>query len=308
MREEPLITLTWGTTTHPGHRRSRNEDAAVAGPSLFAVADGMGGHAAGDVAARIVVDHLQGLIAADHLDRGTVLERIRSADAEVVTTATGSDAGMGTTVSGLALVAGARPGFVVFNVGDSRVYRLRGGTLTQLTHDHSVVQELIDAGSITYQQSLTHPERNVITRSLGAGEPLDIDWWRLQPQDRDRYLVTSDGLTKELAPETIAVELARAGSPQERADALVAAALGAGGRDNVTVVVVDVALDHGVPETPVTDPLDVDTTPRHRVGVPGGDADAFLDLDADTTPVGFLAVVAPAPTDVAHLDERGTRS
>jgi protein phosphatase len=150
---------------------------------------------------------------------------------------------MGTTATGLAaLETAGGDHLMVFNVGDSRVYRLSGGRLEQLTVDHSEVQELVLAGVITKEQARTHPRRNVVTRALGSDASMMPDHWLLPAIGGDRYLVCSDGLFSELPDEVIRPLLA-AGTPQQAADALVSAANDAGGRDNVTVVVVDIESD-----------------------------------------------------------------
>jgi protein phosphatase len=264
-----------GRSTHPGHRRSRNEDASLVGTSVFCVADGMGGHADGNVAAAIAVEELA-RVDGPNPQRSHVLGAIREADTRITEAATDLATGMGTTITGVVVPGTASGQLLVFNVGDSRVYRLRAGQLLQLTTDHSVVQELIDDGALTPADAAVHPERNVITRSLGSGGPLDIDWWMLDVAPGDRILVASDGLSKEVDDDAIATALGNATGPQEIADALVAAALDGGGRDNVTVVVVDLAADPAedeapldqdtAPSVPLDDGTEVDTTPRDVLG------------------------------------------
>lgn len=290
-----MLRLTAGTATHPGHRRERNEDAILAGSHLFAVADGMGGHTAGDVASAIVVEQLLVLADAPDLDRGTVLSRIREADQQICRRGATTTSGMGTTVSGLAFLGSGSRRILVFNVGDSRVYRLRDHELSQLTHDHSVVQDLLDQGAIEPEELATHPDRHVITRSLGTGGPLDIDWWHLDPQPGDRYLITSDGLTKEVDAPRIADLLSNDTAPQDTAAALVESALEAGGSDNVAVVVVDVITATASPSVAegLIDPLDYDTAER---------IDALVGAEADTTPTSTLVQEAPESTVVATTE------
>jgi protein phosphatase len=157
---------------------------------------------------------------------------------------------MGTTVTGLAALE--TPGgdhLMVFNIGDSRVYRLASDRFEQLTVDHSEVQELVLAGVITREQARTHPRRNVVTRALGGDTGLLPDHWLLPAIGGDRYLICSDGLFSEL-PDEVIMPLLAVGPPQQAADALVAAANDAGGRDNVTAVVVDIdSDDDGADET-----------------------------------------------------------
>jgi protein phosphatase len=249
-----------GSASDTGRRR-RNEDALLAGPLVFAVADGMGGHEAGDLAARIVVEHLGSLDPTVPLQRHALMDEVRRANRAIAATAATAGTEMGTTITGLAMMDGDPDRLLVFNVGDSRVYRMRSGFLTQLTRDHSVVQELIDRGVLTHQEVAHHPERSVITRSLGYPTDPEIDWWLERPAPGDRYLITSDGLTNELDPMAIGRLLDRTPSSQRCADDLVAAALEAGGRDNITVIVVDrVGSLHRTDAS-----IDADTAPRSLV-------------------------------------------
>jgi serine/threonine protein phosphatase PrpC len=259
-----MVDLSWAAATHAGRVRERNEDAILARPPLFIVADGMGGHDAGDVAATTVVEALAELAARDDLSRLAVLDAVREANVRLAALGGRTGRTMGTTVCGLvALPPCPSPRFVLFNVGDSRVYRLRHGSLSQLTHDHSQVQELVDAGAISPAQARRHPARHVVTRSLGSDDYLAIDWWTITPERGDRFLVASDGLTNEVDDETIAAILTSQDDPDEATGVLVDAALARGGRDNVSVIVVDVATDGGpVSPAPDADPLDADTRPR----------------------------------------------
>lgn len=236
-----MLELTWGAGTHTGLRRKRNEDAHLAAPPLFVVADGMGGHERGDVAAQLAVRKLAEVVGTA-TTRAGVLDAVRAADREIWSrSGADTERAMGTTLCGLiCLPDDAGQTVLVFNVGDSRVYRRRGGQLEQLTHDHSVVQELIDEGHIQPHEAETHPERNVITRSLGSGDPVDVDWWSVEAAVGDTFLLCSDGLVKEVALARITAVLTASSDPQARADQLIAEALSSGGRDNVTVVVVEV--------------------------------------------------------------------
>lgn len=238
-----MLELAWGACTDRGHRRSHNEDAWRAAPPVFAVADGMGGHHRGDLASEIAIESFTGLDGRP--TRTAVLEQVRRSHLAIVEYAAHCGEGsMGTTLCGLAVTSEA-PGegldtLLAFNVGDSRIYLARDRVMTQLSHDHSVVQELIDEGRITLDQAATHPERHVVTRSLGGTERPQIDWWPLRPVVGDRFLLCSDGLFRELAAEQIAAVLTQPAPPQPTANDLVAAALARAARDNVTVVVVDV--------------------------------------------------------------------
>jgi len=178
------------------------------------------------------------------LTRAAVLDAIRQADRQIFEYSHKStERGMGTTLCGLVDLPDDAPNTVlVFNVGDSRIYRQRGPDLVQLTHDHSVVQELIDAGQLDAGSAETHPERNVITRSLGAETPVDVDWWTVDALPGDQFLLCSDGLVREVPTDALrSILIDRAGQePQSKVDRLIATALDGGGRDNVTVAVVEI--------------------------------------------------------------------
>jgi len=235
------VVLSWGVATDIGHRRQVNEDSLLATPPIFAVADGMGGHAAGDLASHAVVTRLSGVSHDGFVTPAAIGLALAQASHDIGHLEGTSLTGAGTTVTGMALtVSGEDPYFAVFNVGDSRVYRWLEGEFEQVTVDHSVVQELVDAGAITKRQAETHPDSNVITRAIGFNEPPMPDYWMMPVEPGLRLLACSDGLCKELDEERIQ-SLVGAGSPADAtAQALVHAALQAGGRDNVTVVVVDV--------------------------------------------------------------------
>lgn len=233
--------------THVGHVRSVNEDALLAHAPVYVVADGMGGHARGDAASRAVVDTFR-----RYLDTGApsrpeqVLDAIHSSNEVVRSLSTDGDEGTavaGTTVAGVALVdAGEGRGvhWMVFNVGDSRVYLWDGRRLEQVTVDHSAVQEMVDAGLLHADDAERHPDRNVITRAVGADEVVEPDVWLIPAAGRQVFLICSDGLSKEVGDESIAGILAGGSShPAGLAGELVDAALAAGARDNVTAVVVE---------------------------------------------------------------------
>jgi protein phosphatase len=244
------IRLTVGQGTDRGLRRQLNEDSLLVAPPLFAVADGMGGHEAGEVASRICVETLQadlagrtanGVQAAQALDADELRRLIADADQRIRAAANSK---AGTTVSGVALVeADGKPHWLVFNVGDSRTYRLSHGRLEQITRDHSEVQELQDLGRITAQQALVHPRRNVVTRALGTGEDAEPDFWLLPVEPGDRMLICSDGLTSEVSDDHLHTILSALAHPQDAVDSLIQAALRSGGRDNITLVLIDAAED-----------------------------------------------------------------
>ncbi|BDZ53605.1 PP2C family protein-serine/threonine phosphatase [Agromyces marinus] len=235
------VELAWSAATDTGLRRSVNEDSYVAQAPVFAVADGMGGHAAGDFASAAVVTRL-----AEHGGRAAVgtaeIDAALKSAVQDMGRGTGvTDEGSGTTVTGVGLgLVGDEPAWIVFNIGDSRVYRLVGGVLEQLTVDHSIVQELVDAGQITREEADTHPHSNVITRAVGFHEAPIPDYRAIPLEEGMRLLLCSDGLTKELTSYGIRHFLTSGRSPDQAVRQLVEAAVGNGGRDNVTVIVLDV--------------------------------------------------------------------
>lgn len=248
-----MITVTGGACSEVGVVRTVNEDSMLARSPAFLVADGMGGHARGDLASQTALRVLGRLLPPEEtLSCGDVLAAVQAANEAVRSLSAIGDSGpavAGTTLTGVVQVRRHDEAqWLVLNVGDSRVYEWDGQGLTQLTLDHSAVQELLDAGLISPAEALVHPERNVITRALGADDDVDVDVWLLPATGARTFLVCSDGLTKELDDTQIAAIVAEHGdrlatgddasAPTAVADALVDAALNAGGRDNVTVIVV----------------------------------------------------------------------
>lgn len=238
----------WGVATDTGGRRSANEDAALAQPPVFLVADGMGGHARGEMASTTVVDTFRALVTAPDPVTPADVERAVDAAAtsirDTMATAAGSldgpDSVAGTTVAGVVRTERhGTPYWLVLNVGDSRVYRYADGELEQVSVDHSLVQELVDAGRLDPADRRTHPRRNVITRAVGTGAHVDVDFWMLPVRAGERLLLCTDGLVGELEDAQIAEVLAAEPDPQAAASALVAHAVADVANDNVTVVVVD---------------------------------------------------------------------
>jgi serine/threonine protein phosphatase PrpC len=257
-----MVSVSFGACTDAGTRRELNEDAVLAVSPIFAVADGMGGHAAGEVASALAVEKMSVLAGRDDVRPDDVLHALDEANEAIL--AYERDAvettGMGTTITGICLgVVAGSPHWVVFNVGDSRVYRFADGQLSQLTVDHSEVAELLAAGRITAEEALTHPLRNVVTRSLGVLPPPAADVWVLPVVPRERFLICSDGLPLEVPESMIASQLAGDSPAQAVAELLVSCAVSSGGRDNVSVVVIDVSAPDGVTE------INEITAPRKRL-------------------------------------------
>lgn len=249
------IRIAWAAVTDVGRRRAANEDSFIAAPPVFAIADGMGGHLAGDLASAAVVTRLAEVRTSDFIAPETIEIALEKATVDIDIISDGSELGVGTTVTGavLTLVDGD-PYFAIFNIGDSRVYRFERNELAQVTVDHSLVQQLVDSGVISQAQAHNHPDGNVITRAVGFQSQPTPDFWLLPLRAGLRLLVCSDGLTGEIEDERIRLHLASGLSADETASALVDAALAEGGRDNVTVLVVDVIAAPGPSELGITAP------------------------------------------------------
>lgn len=239
-----LRVIDYAQRTDTGRQRPANEDSFVARAPLFAVADGMGGAQAGEVASRMAVEVLhEGLGSGTD---GTVAERLRDQVVEANhriherAQSDSSNAGMGTTLT--AAYVDERE-LVVVHVGDSRLYRLRQGRLERLTRDHSLVEELVRQGRLTPEEAAEHPQRSIITRALGPESEVAVDSEVLRVENHDLFMVCSDGLTAMLSDDRIADLLNVDTTLEERVDALVDAANEAGGRDNITVLLFRVVGD-----------------------------------------------------------------
>lgn len=223
--------------SHPGRRRRRNEDAFVVAPPLFAVADGMGGAKAGEIASRLAA----AAVREEEGERVDVGELIREANRRVWERARddASAAGMGTTMT-VALVEGEQ--VTIGHVGDSRAYRLRDHVLEQLTEDHSLVAELVRSGRLSPEEAESHPQRSVITRALGTAADVDVDTFTVEVQPGDVFLLCSDGLTTMVDDDRIVNVVEENRYDLERAaKQLISDANRSGGEDNVTVVFFEIA-------------------------------------------------------------------
>ena len=249
-----MAELRWASATDPGQLRTQNEDSVHTGPGLFVVADGMGGHLAGEVASEIAVRALEGGLGADQPNAlDDLVAAVTDANSEIYASALDDPekAGMGTTLTALAVVTDDHDGeaFGVANVGDSRIYVVRHGRLRQVTVDHSFVQELVAEGAITRDEARTHPRRNIVTRALGIEPYVRVDSWTMPIIRGDRFVLCSDGLVDEVADDDItAVLTEHADDAEAAAQALVDAANAAGGRDNISVIVVDVLAGDDPPD------------------------------------------------------------
>src|SRR4051794_22239695 len=244
------LGLRFGARSDVGLLRSGNEDALYAGPRLLAVADGMGGHAAGEVASRVAIETVapldEDLPGSDLMSALRVAVETANGYLRDMVAADSALEGMGTTLTAL-LSAGQRLGLV--HVGDSRAYLLRDDQLHQITHDHTLVQNLVDEGRITPEEATTHPQRSWITRALDGRGEIELDLSVREARAGDRYLLCTDGLSGVVSEETM-LEALRLPSPQKACDRLVELALRAGGPDNVTCIVADV-VDDADEESPI---------------------------------------------------------
>lgn len=268
-----MTRFAWGAASDTGRVRQANEDSFLVVDGLFAVADGMGGHQAGEVASHLALESLQSGFSAAGTD--VLVRAVEGANRALVDRSAEDPelAGMGTTLVAMALVdAAGRDAIGVVNVGDSRLYLLSEGELTQITEDHSLVASMERQGRLTAAEAAVHPQRNILTRALGIDGSVLVDSWEILPVVGDRYLICSDGLFNEVDESRIAATLRRLADPDEACRELIRLANESGGRDNITCVVVDIVDDAG------RDP-EADPTHRVRSSHTGGDltvADADL--------------------------------
>ncbi len=267
------LALRYAVRSDRGLVRSNNEDSVYAGPRLLAIADGMGGHAAGEVASKLVVGSLEHLDEDRPLDDliATLRDAVQDANLGLREAVASDDKldGMGTTLTALRFVRG-QVGLV--HVGDSRAYLLRGGILAQITHDDTYVQSLVDSGRLTMEEAAHHPRKSVILRAL-TGADVDPDVSIREARAGDRYLLCTDGLTDVVTAETLADTLSD-GTPQDAADRLVELALRGGGPDNVTCIVADVIEAGYGDDLPVIAGALIDPPPTSERAVDGHDSPA----------------------------------
>jgi PPM family protein phosphatase len=293
-----VTRFAWGAATDTGRVRQANEDSVLTVDGLFAVADGMGGHKAGEVASLLAVETLRDEFTAAGTD--VLVSAVQQANRALVERSA-DDAeltGMGTTLCAMALVdADGRDAIAVVNVGDSRLYLMSEGELTQVTEDHSLVATLERQGRLSRAEAAVHPQRNILTRALGIDANVMVDSWEILPVIGDRYLICSDGLFNEVDDNRLAATLRRLADPDEAAKELVRLANEAGGRDNITCVVVDVIDDAG------RDPAADTSSERITAHTTGGDAALFGDAPED----GDEAEGDDAPVDTAPKPGRRER-
>jgi protein phosphatase len=305
-----MTALQWGAATDEGRVRSENEDAHLVEPLLFVVADGMGGHQAGEVASALAVQTLHARLADGAHSVDVVVAAVAEANAAIFHAAHQNDGqrGMGTTLTAIAVLPADGEHvatLALVNVGDSRTYRMRGDTLERITVDHSYVQELVATGHITELEARTHPRRNIVTRALGIEPTVRVDSWVLSMVRGDRFVLCSDGLVDEVPDHEIAMIAGGVAAPQAAADELVAMANRHGGRDNVTVIVVDVleGLELAAADQLTAAQLEVDRLARAASAsgaAEGGEPYQYggRDADAASLTVPMAVAVDPVATTV----------
>ncbi|MDW4573203.1 protein phosphatase 2C domain-containing protein [Microbacterium sp. M3] len=269
-----VLDLSWAAVTDTGRRREVNQDAMFAAYPLFVVADGMGGHVGGEIASASAIERLRAVAEGGPVNPKTIEKALARAVKDIASHPDATDDGTGTTVTGVFLdTTGHTAHWVTLNIGDSRVYLVRDGAIVQITTDHSVVQELVAAGRLSPEEAENHPYGNVITRAVGPSEGVTPDYVRLDVLEGDRFVICSDGLTKELTDYGIRHFLDENADPADAVTAMLDAALENGGRDNITIIVLDV----GRPAV---------ASPSEE-GDESGAADAAAsDADAHSSPAG----------------------
>jgi len=276
--------------TDPGRRRRRNEDAYVCEPPLFAIADGMGGAQAGEVASGLAAAVLEEA-TGDERGEERVSSLIQEANRRVFQRSNedAATSGMGTTMT-VALLDNADGTIAFGHVGDSRAYRVRGGELEQLTDDHSLVGELVRSGRLSPEEAESHPQRSVITRALGTEPDVDVDTFTVEAEYGDIYLLCSDGLTDMTSARDILAAVEDSRDLDDAAHALVSAANAGGGEDNITVVLFQIAGRTDAPDLGQTQP---------QAAIPDDDEDTLSPLDA--VPAVDTAVI-PAAVVEEHFE------
>ncbi len=281
-----------------GKKRRRNEDSYVVAPPLFAVADGMGGAQAGEVASKLAAAALEDTDSGAGDGEARVVSLIQEANRRVYERANTDPAttGMGTTMT-VALVEGEL--VTIGHVGDSRAYLVRAGRLEQLTEDHSLVNELLKSGKLSPKEAETHPQRSVITRAVGTDPDVDVDVFKIEAHEGDVFLLCSDGLTDMVDDEGILDLVERHHDDLDRAaKSLVSAANRGGGEDNITVIAFTMAADGDTVQMPAAEP-DEDTL--EGVPIPAPSVDTMV-VRPDQVGDVFVEPGSPAAAAVARRE------
>ena len=288
------MLIRWGALSDTGVLRVQNEDSMLAQEGLFVVADGMGGHNAGEVASAMATNMLKSAHANGIADAKELGDLIKEINVQIFQSAAAKteQSGMGTTLTALTITPSDQTlgensvaTATVANIGDSRTYLLRNGEFRQVSVDHSYVQELVSDGLITREEARTHARRNIVTRALGIEPVVGVDTWTLPLIAGDRYVLCSDGLVDEVTDADITTCLKRITDPQKTADELVSMANTNGGRDNITVIVVDVLVESDKPETKLETKSETKSETRKL-------SSSFIRKLIISTAVSIVAVVA----------------
>ena len=280
--------------TDTGHQRATNEDSHLERAPVFVVADGMGGAQAGEVASQLAVARFAAGLPGEDGDGAEqrLARAVREANTEIheLSESDARRAGMGTTLT----AAYVGHGQVFFaHVGDSRAYRLRDGRLERITEDHSLVEELLRQGRLTEEEAEEHPQRSIITRALGPEPEVEVDTFSVAAAEGDVYLLCSDGLTSMISDVTVGEILREAPGITAAAELLVAAALDAGGRDNVTVVLFRVEEIPGIDDPPPT--VELRAVERAELGLGPDPSPAVEEPGSLTEPLAATPAVEPSP-------------
>jgi len=293
-----VTVLRSGSATDVGRVRKVNQDLPLEANNLYAVADGMGGHVGGEVAARVAIEALASAFAQEPTTTG-LLDAVSKANRAVwqESQENGELRGMGTTLTAMALVSGSdgQDVLALANVGDSRAYVFSGGHVVQVTADHSRAEERMRHGEMTEEEAAVHPQRHILTRALGVSSVVDTDMWELRLRSGDRVLICSDGLSNELGLDQLSAILGAEGDPGEAARQLVQMANEHGGADNITVVIVDVLVgDDGIAAASVVTPIGILAAQSHeRAAADGLAAGMMAASSSDTTSVPRVDTLAP---------------
>jgi PPM family protein phosphatase len=301
--------IRWGAASDPGRVRTNNEDAFVVADNVWAVADGMGGHQAGEVASDIAVSTMRDRLGIGAASVDVAVAAFVEANASIFHGAhtNAEQRGMGTTLSALVMLnATAQEGeappspqrLALLNVGDSRTYLWRQNVLHRASIDHSYVQELVATGHITEVEARTHPRRNIVTRALGIEPTVRVDTWTFPLVRGDRFVICSDGLVDEVDDDEIRDIIANTDDPQTAAEQLVTKANENGGRDNVTVIVLDVI---GGSDTITADPSlatsELQQVPTWNAADEPVETPSLIEADEALPPPQPVAAVADADAD-----------
>jgi protein phosphatase len=288
--------------TDVGRQRTANEDSLFVSPPLFAVADGMGGAKAGEVASAVAVEAVEQASDSNEPAEAQLAGIVRDANRRIYDLAVADESrrGMGTTLT-LAKVHGDEVSLA--HVGDSRAYRMREGELSQLTRDHSLVAELERSGQITAEAAEHHPQRSIITRALGPEPDVEVDTYTLAGREGDVFLICSDGLTSMISDEEVASIVRSAGSLDDAAEALVRAANQSGGKDNITVILFRLGEGEALPSDEDTIAGQITADDVEAAATP---APAPAELPPDATVIRRpAATAAPAPRARPRRRRRG---